>query len=559
MKKTKLIFTIAAAFLMVSAPWFFTSCDNSDDSTNESAKSDTVAEEDLNAETENLDDAAFRVLRELCALPTDADPIAGETSGIELLPEGWQGMKFQPDEGYVLNDEQPTVRSVVVAGLDDAKEYVSSIIGEDIEGDSFSWSDSALGSLRFKAGSGEDIFATLDVSISQIDNLTQIQFVSSSYFEDSPNSENAFKGVPYYAAGDVVLRKSDKTYWICVRPAGGPYHKDNSYWICLHPYTDKGKCLLTSVKKTYDNLAYGLEDFTRDGGMDDLIKAKRTWTFASGLMSLKIAKAAAHTFSIIGYDRSYDLFPDAKNAYDAQIAHNVDIRNLTREAIEPHPQIVDSYGFNFAYGSYKPDGARSKSHKTANIPKKAIKKGYKKYYEKYAHVNLVQPFLTTAARLKDGHLTLDMRTSRDIEIGAESTENKIVTCKFLFSATDSFDDGFLWTEGVPFPPVEVYELGDRWSYDFNNFMHFHTVGGPLFKYYDDEKNPEAFWEMTRFHIIFSPQISIPDNKGKNGQAVKPDDGYTDIVRQNFDYWASLEKVTRIVDGKTITDWKKESE
>ena len=44
MKKTKFIFTIAAAFLMVSAPWFFTSCDNSDDSTNESAKSDTVVE-----------------------------------------------------------------------------------------------------------------------------------------------------------------------------------------------------------------------------------------------------------------------------------------------------------------------------------------------------------------------------------------------------------------------------------------------------------------------------------------------------------------------------------
>uniref|UniRef100_UPI0025CBC7A1 hypothetical protein n=1 Tax=uncultured Treponema sp. TaxID=162155 RepID=UPI0025CBC7A1 len=67
MKKTKFIFTIAAAFFMVSAPWSFTGCDNSDDSSSEGAKSDPAVAEDSSLDADLQYFTAFRVLRALCA------------------------------------------------------------------------------------------------------------------------------------------------------------------------------------------------------------------------------------------------------------------------------------------------------------------------------------------------------------------------------------------------------------------------------------------------------------------------------------------------------------
>jgi hypothetical protein len=66
------------------------------------------------------------------------------------------------------------------------------------------------------------------------------------------------------------------------------------------------------------------------------------------------------------------------------------------------------------------------------------------------------------------------------------------------------------------------------------------------------------------NVILSPELKIEDNKGKNGQAVKPDEGYIDYFRQAnicenipIDYWGSLDYSTHIINGKTVTNWKTE--
>ncbi|MBQ8014264.1 MAG: hypothetical protein IJ257_07735 [Treponema sp.] len=572
MKKTKLIFTIAAAFFMVSAPWSFTGCDNSDDSTNESAKSDTVAEEDASAEADLLNFTAFRVLRALCSLPTDADTSAGENadSGIELLPEGWQGMTFKSDEGYILDPDNPTVRSVAVAGLDDAKEYVASVIGEEIDGDTYSWSDSALGSLRFKAGSGEDIFATLDVSISLIENLTQIQFVSANYLEDSnKNSENSFSGVPYYAAGDIIRRKSDGLYLICVRPAGGPYKKDNSYWIKLTDVedsstTDKERYL----KKTYPLPSVSLIDYS-DGKIDEIKTKDFEFIYEKNLMSLKTAKAAAHTFhwiTITGNSNYFNKCPLVHGLNTLQALATDDLGNTYDDTVR----------FNFAYESPKTDSVRNKSHPSGithdrgDIPSK-----YKKYYTKYALVDKVQPFIRTVSETKLdklGKLVITMDTKRkqtivtpDKEIMAGKSQR---TAEFLYSLTDTHDPGFLYTiqslageYGVEYNAVNYSLAASSAAVTDSNRLNPRFAALFLTDKYN--QNGAKHW-MGEEYVIISPEFKIPDNKGSNGEAIKPDTAYEDIFRQAdffndvpIDYWGSLSRSTHIVDGKTITNWKSE--
>jgi len=574
---------------MVSAPWSFTGCDNSDDSSSEGAKSDPAVAEDSTTDADLQYFTAFRVLRALCALPTDADTSAGETSGIELLPEGWQGMKFQSDEGYVLNDENPAVRSVVVASLDDAKEYVSSIIGEDIEGDSFSWSDSALGSLRFKAGSGEDIFATLDVSISQIDNLTQIQFVSSSYFEDSPNSENAFKGVPYYAAGDIIKRKSDNTYWICVRPAGGPWHKDNSYWIELgNEGSDSIDTKINGKKRYYqtsDTLPYdSLLDYS-NGKIDEIRSAKVWLTYEQNLMSLKTAKAAAHTFHLIANKDAEPLierFTNPDRTYSDASELRYGLTGLLACGLDGHLKPVsDVIGFNFAYESPKTDSARSKSHPSGISHKRGeIPSKYKKYYAKYALVNKVQPFIRTVSEVQGEKLVITMATKRKENIvtpDKEIKQGKQRTAEFLYSLTDTHDVGFLYTiqstvvnhaHDVNWYYASHYDLDSAYDIHFDCFFPSFTfdvgldVGNRIELGMEPISDDEGWMGIE--NVILSPELKIEDNKGKNGQAVKPDEGYIDYFRQAnicknipIDYWGSLDYTTHIINGKTVTNWKTE--
>lgn len=124
---------------------------------------------------------AFSVLRELGNLgpfcmeeEEDENGNTVKTALSETLSDNWKTITLEADIGKKAKDEQGT-RLVPVFGVDDAAEYVSSIIGEVVEVKDASWNFTDLGTLSFKintdATSKIDEFATLEVAIRQIPDL----------------------------------------------------------------------------------------------------------------------------------------------------------------------------------------------------------------------------------------------------------------------------------------------------------------------------------------------------------------------------------------------------
>ncbi|MCR4822012.1 MAG: hypothetical protein K5873_03960 [Treponema sp.] len=280
MKITK--FTGAALALIASLALIFTGCSNDDDSSSASGPVSAAA-----ALESDLEIAALNVLRGLCQLPTDEDETNSEEykgNGIEYLPENWQTSTFTCDQGYVLGDDS-TVVSMAAATFEDAAGFVSGLIGEVIDTDSYSWHMDELGSLDFKKDNTDpNLYATLEVNIEQIPGLRRMDFVPWEVIETAI-PENSFYGTPYFAAGDIIKRKKDGTVWMCIRPAGGEWHhKDKSYWICIQPEKEDGSYIFSETTKTVNN---------------------NEWTYAKSLVDFRIAKEAAHSLLFLAYTRGY--------------------------------------------------------------------------------------------------------------------------------------------------------------------------------------------------------------------------------------------------------------
>lgn len=220
------------------------------------------------------------------------------------------------------------------------------MIGENVEDDSYTWNCPGFGTLAYSEVSGDDdLYATVDVAIDVLPSVTKLNFVPLEVIT-SENAENSFSGVPYYHAGDVIRRKSDETYWICVRPAGGPLRKDKSYWICFNPYDKKGKCLITGETKKV----------TVNG-------QKATWKYAKNLMSLKTAEAASFTFLCIANPITNKIFNGCEQT-------NTNLKNIGFDLLQLscggrlESGVVDVYTlenmgvFAFAYGKPKNDSKR---------------------------------------------------------------------------------------------------------------------------------------------------------------------------------------------------------
>ena len=528
MKKTKIFAGFTAFAFAVSLG--FLSCSNTEDDNNSS--SDEL----------ELESAAFSVLRSLTDL-SKYDPEAvkedddDEYIGIETLPSNWKSMTFACDQGVAL-DGDDSVRIIAVSGVADAKDFFFSMIGEEVDENDLSglytWDCQGLGSLTFKEISGDkDLYATIDVNISRISGVSQIRFVSAEYFAcetAESNAENSFSGTPYYSAGDVIQRKSDGTYWICVRPAGGIWHKDKSYWICLSPFDKNGKSIIKSETKkqtTYWNEQQ--EEF------------KSNWKYAKNLMSLKTAKAAYHTFNAITNPLAQELC-NTKNEldegliYDALVKSGFDLLNLhceyPKDGEKTSKNYTEKYGnFNFAYGSPKTD-------------KKRIVYGN----EENADVNYVQPFI-------HGKCTGYERARTNIKeelftkwYGTDYTENgpSQICFPYVFSITDTCDDTFL-AKGIG----NMYSARKE-AYNFEDYLH---------KYVDGEGvhfvNLDKTWvELMSQRIIISPELCIKDNKG-GGK--RPSSAYKDIYTSGMAdwWWNSLFKTIRYIDTQKV-EWKDEN-
>ena len=531
MKRTKFFAGAAALVFVMSLGLASCSNDSNDNSNTEASE-----------EEQELEASAFSVLRSLTDL-AKYDPEAvkededDEYIGVETLPSNWKSMTFACDQGTALSSDS-TVRVIAANGIDDAKDFFASMIGEEFTSDTYSWSYAGLGSLTFTAVSGDDdLFATIDVSIDVLPDVTQLRFLSEEAYEEATaelNAENSFSGVPYYSAGDVIQRTSDGTYWICVRPAGGPLYKDKSYWICLSPFDKSGKSIIKTETKT--QTTYWDDDGqVLDGGN----KFTSKWTYAKNLMTLKTAKAAHHTFNAIVNPLAQELCKtenllDEKLIYDSLSEKGFDLLNLHRsypceedEGKDAADEYTNKKGnFNFAYGSPKKDSKRVTSGKNKN-----------------ADVNYVQPFIQALSTvIENGKVKEEICTKwTQYDYGGG-----VVQLPFLPSLTDTYDDNFLAIA------LDDVTGGKKETYDCTYFLHRYTEGEGM-NFVDSDK---TWHPLLKQHVILSPELCIKDNKGAG---TKPSSAYKDIYTSGMVnwWWDSLYRTVRYVDTKAV-EWNDEN-
>ena len=500
MKRTKFFAGMAA--LVFAMGLGFLSCSNDSDNSNTEA-----SEADI-----ELENSAFTVLRSLTDLvqydpnkQTDED---GVVTGIETLPSNWKNLTFTCNQGVVLDDSNPTVRSVAVLDEEDAKDFFSDIIGEEMESESCSWSVAGIGSLSFQTVSGEDdIFAKIFVNIAVLPDVTEIDLVSYDVITGA-NAENSYSGKAYYAAGDIIRNIKDNTLWMCVRPAGGPAKKDKSYWMCLNP---AGKNIIKSETKrvSVTNSETGK-------------KETQTWTYAKNLMSLKTAKAALFTLNCLANPITYELFDNCKDIYDELYERNVDLQKISAAYINGivlEEQMKSAATFAFAYGSPKNDSKRPKA----------------------SEVKYVQPYaVSDVAVSKTEGYTLDLNICT--EYGPE------VSWHELFTLTEAHDSGYANARSA---------LRDEFvdePYNFEDFLHTYSEETDVGLHFVKDEN--SVWlglDGLVYRAVVSPELCLKDNKGTTDEAKKPSKSYDDVFRSCedqdfavgevaiFDYWDAVEK------------------
>ena len=104
----------------------------------------------------------------------------------------------------------PSVRSIAANGIDDAREFFSSMIGKDVTSDSYTWDCTRVGNLTFKAvKNDENLYATIDIDVGVLPDVTQLRFVPAEVI-DAAGAENSFSGKPYYS----ILVYSAYSLWL---------------------------------------------------------------------------------------------------------------------------------------------------------------------------------------------------------------------------------------------------------------------------------------------------------------------------------------------------------
>ena len=497
MKRTKIFAGFAA--LVFTAGLGFVSCSNDDDDVDS-----TVEKSEADVELEN---SAFSVLRSLANLAEydengslDED---GIYTGVETLPSNWKSIKFTCDQGYELGDDS-SVRSIAVSSTDDARAFFSDMIGETVTDDSCTWTCPGFGTLTYTEVSGnDDLYATVDVAIDVLPSVTKLNFVPVEVIT-SENAENSFSGVPYYHAGDVIRRKSDETYWICVRPAGGPLRKDKSYWICFNPYDKKGKCLITGETKKV----------TVNG-------EKATWKYAKNLMSLKTAEAASFTFLCIANPKTNKIFDGCEQTNTNLKNIGFDLLQLScggrLESGDVDEYTLENMGvFAFAYGKPKNDSKRPRS----------------------SEVKYVQPYLSIGG----GSAGSEKACNAEIRIAKNAVDEEL----WLSSVTDRHDLAYVEAEGL---------VDDESPYNYEDY---------LFEYLPNNIKFANIKKLVGINNPFAAamtiELCINDNKGKT-EAKKPSSAYEDVFvatdsGSQFDYWAARQNTMLIVDGKEVS-WQNE--
>ncbi len=529
MKKTKLIttlITLMAAFSLVMA-----GCKNDDDDDKNSGSGSAPYSEVSDSQLE-IDGAAFNVLRGLCSLPTDATNSEEEAGdGIEDLPSNWQSFSYELDQALVADPSEEGVYYISCTCADEAKEFFSSLIDDEVSEDSYSWNVSGFGSLRFEVSptaetEGTKLFATIEVSIGILPQIQTIKFVPHTAL---PTGTNKFSGAPYYHVGDIIKRNKDNTLWMCVRPSSGPAKKDYSYWICLNP----SETLIKTERKTISN------------------NGNKQYFYAKKLMSEKIAKATIHTLHMLtigGWTGS----GNGKDAMQQLYDKGIDLRRLVSTNVRKLPAYFPEEGELFSW--WQLDAKINKSFYVAYGSSKKDSKRIVKGSSKNAEFNLVQPFLAGSFFFAGDSQKQQLKEDINTNLLATDTTKAL---KAYYSLTDSYDATYLNANSKDFSnAVVIDEVFDARNGRQTCEQDGRNIGWRNSSVYAWLYNQK---QRTGYNVIISPELKLKDNSNS------PARGYTEVFHNTQaplpDYWGSLksENTDRRINGKKVNMSKQISE
>ena len=359
---------------------------------------------------------------------------------------------------------------------------------------------------------------------------------NSDLFPEVTPSTDGTPGASYFHAGDIIQRNSDGTYWICVRPAGGPQYREQSYWVCLHPFNKSGKTIIQTEKKTIHTYFTNDRERTYVEYEDDFIYAK-------DLMSLETAKAAHLVFSSLVYPKAWDLLPNAERTYNDLKDLGFDLLNVHAYCMESPSGVYSEFYerkegfFVFAYDGPVTDDQR-----------KPLATSYVEIDddpEQVAYFDYVQPVMVGRCNeIINGKLQQDLANR-------QNSQFKRQLISLLLSPVNDYDE--LWMRNFTLAVYNYYKktMNEGKGYDFKDYLH-HFSNGKL-SYQNDEF--QMVHDFDGRQVFFSPELVILDNKTENGRVVSPvsSSDYKEIylggAMHAFDYWDAVKKFERTFQGE----------
>lgn len=404
------------------------------------------------------------------------------------------------------------------------------------------WDLSAGAMLYYRCKTGKELSGnifTIPDPEKPLDGVTDIVLSTQT----SPNAPTD----RHYAAGDIIQRKSDGAYFLCVRPAGGSVakNKDEAWFICLNP--------AKTVKTTTKSPTFY---YTTDGSRKH---TKQKWTVAENLMSYPVAMAAGRTLSFLlagtGRKMSQDVnFQKAGFTSQALFSYcNFDVTNLhTDFNYESSGPAVEARLANFCVAFSENDKTLDQRATTWS----------QYYYEKsfpcqyYTHI------------IEDEHLDSNGRyllmTSSLLPIMGE--DSYIFRQDLWQSLTDAWDATYY--EKITQSTLATYpeNYGTDFTFDITEFyFDYDPTTGVSYKSGMDkwkqvsvgtiqgtpvQNNPYGFaWidESRMWKAVVTTELRLTDTS-----PFKPSTDFNDIFLSQkvlgsyaFDYWATVGSVTAI--------------
>ena len=278
--------------------------------------------------------------------------VVGQLTDDVMPDDDWQNATYEPSIGEA-DATNATVRVVSTADVETAAERFAELTGAAVNASTteYTYQNPLVGSLTYRKTGGSSL-ATVDVSIKQMPNLSQIVYKTPEQIGDN----GSFKGTAYYRFGDVVQKLNADglyDYWICVRPAFGPEGKGDSHWITLSklpsnyvkpvPKTVNGVKLNHTIPKS---LGINKEHMQNLAELVYAMTASNTWAanLAANYKTLKYFKDFNYVKNFKYHNAAF--FSNVNEGMPDRVFQ--EIFGLTKQQMR---QELEQYGLHLIYGS----------------------------------------------------------------------------------------------------------------------------------------------------------------------------------------------------------------